>query len=105
MAQCPHCMTEIHDDASICPSCGAMRGVWGHPVGNWLRAGNFMLGIAAFLVVLGIALGGWVSSGYATTWFDGLIAFLFLVPFMLLFAALGFALRSIIPRLPQHWYR
>ncbi|WP_162891726.1 zinc ribbon domain-containing protein [Profundibacter amoris] len=26
MTQCPHCMTEIHDEATVCPSCKARKG-------------------------------------------------------------------------------
>jgi len=26
MTQCPHCMTEIHQDATVCPSCKARKG-------------------------------------------------------------------------------
>ena len=26
MTQCPHCMTEIHKDATVCPSCKARKG-------------------------------------------------------------------------------
>ena len=33
--QCPHCMTEIHAEATTCPSCGAIRGVWGRSVEGW----------------------------------------------------------------------
>ena len=29
MPQCPHCMTEVHEDARVCPSCGAKKGVTG----------------------------------------------------------------------------
>ena len=29
MPQCPHCMTEIHEEARVCPSCGAKKGVLG----------------------------------------------------------------------------
>jgi hypothetical protein len=26
MAQCPFCMTEIHDEATVCRGCGAQKG-------------------------------------------------------------------------------
>ena len=26
MTQCPHCMTEIHENATVCPSCLARKG-------------------------------------------------------------------------------
>ncbi len=29
MTQCPHCMTKIHEEARVCPSCGAKKGVAG----------------------------------------------------------------------------
>lgn len=29
MPECPHCMTEIHEEARVCPSCGAKKGVLG----------------------------------------------------------------------------
>lgn len=103
--QCPHCMTEIHAEASTCPACGAMRGVWGRSVANWRSVSNPMLGIAAFFVLAGTGLGILVSSDYSTTWFDGLIAFLFLSPFMLFSGGIGLFLRYAIPRMQESWYR
>ncbi|WP_289069374.1 zinc ribbon domain-containing protein [uncultured Aliiroseovarius sp.] len=29
MPQCPHCMTDVHEDARVCPSCGAKKGLMG----------------------------------------------------------------------------
>lgn len=29
MPKCPHCMTEIHSEARVCPSCRAKKGVLG----------------------------------------------------------------------------
>lgn len=103
--QCPHCMTEIHAEASTCPACGAIRGVWGRSVESWRQASTFMLGIAAFFVLAGIVFGTWVASDYSTTWFDGLIAFLFLSPFMLFAGGVGLFLRYVIPRMQEGWYR
>lgn len=103
--QCPHCMTEIHEDASICPACGAMRGVWGRTAESWRRASNFLLGFAAFLTFAGIVFGTWIASDYATTWSDGLIGFLILSPIMLFFGGIGLFMRYVIPRMRESWYR
>ncbi len=27
MSQCPHCMSEIHEEAHVCAACGAKKGV------------------------------------------------------------------------------
>lgn len=104
-SQCPHCMTEIHAEASICPACGAVRGVWGRSVESWRRASLFMLRMAAFFIVAGMVFGTWVASDYSTTWFDGLIGFLLLSPFMLFSGGVGLFLRYVIPRMPESWYR
>lgn len=103
--QCPHCMTEIHAKASTCPACGAIRGVWGRSVESWRRASTFMLGVATFFVFAGIGFGMLVASDYSTTWFDGLIAFLFLSSFMLFAGGVGLFLRYVIPRMQDGWYR
>ncbi|WGR61321.1 zinc ribbon domain-containing protein [Paracoccus ferrooxidans] len=104
--QCPHCMTEIHTEASTCPACGAIRGVWGRSVESWRQASTFMLGVAAFFVLAGIVFGTWVASvDDQTTAFDGLIAFLFLSPFMLFAGGVGLFLRYVIPRMQEGWYR
>lgn len=29
MPKCPHCMTEVHEEARVCPSCGATKGFGG----------------------------------------------------------------------------
>lgn len=29
MTQCPHCMTDVHEDARVCASCGATKGFSG----------------------------------------------------------------------------
>jgi polyferredoxin len=98
-------MTEVHEHASICPACGAQRGVRGRSVESWRQTSNFLLGFAAVLFVLGVVLGTWIASDYSTTWFDGLIGFLLLSPFMLLFAGLGLVMRYVIPRMQESWYR
>lgn len=103
--QCPHCITEVHPDASTCPACGAARGVWGRPLESWRRASTFMLSLAAFFILTGVGFGMLVSSDYATTWFDGVIAFLFLSPFMLFSGSIGLFMRYVIPRMPESWYR
>ena len=103
--QCPHCMTEIHAEVSTCPACGAIRGVWGRSVESWRQASIFMLGVAAFFVLAGIGFGMLVASDYSTTWFGGLIAFLFLSPFMLFAGGVSLFLRYVIPRMREGWYR
>lgn len=64
-----------------------------------------MLSVTAFFVLAGIGFGMLVASDYSTTWFDGLIAFLFLPPFMLFAGGVGLFLRYAIPRMPEGWYR
>ena len=64
-----------------------------------------MLGVAAFFVLAGIGFGMLVASDYSTTAFDGLIAFLFLSPFMLFAGGVGLFLRYVIPRMQEGWYR
>ncbi len=103
--QCPHCMIEIHENASTCPACGAIRGVWGRSVESWRQTSTFLLAFAAVIFVLGVALWTWIASDYSTTWFDGIIGFLLLSPFMLFFASIGLVLRYVIPRLRESWYR
>lgn len=104
--QCPHCMTEIHAEATTCPACGAFRGVWGRPVENWRKTSTFLLGLAAVIAVLGLALGTWIASAdERTTFFDGMIAFLLLSPFMLFFGSIGMVMRYVIPRKQESWYR
>ena len=72
---------------------------------SWRRASTFMLGVAAFFVLAGIGFGMLVASDYSTTWFDGLIAFLFLSPFVLFAGGVGLFLRYVIPRMSEGWYR
>ena len=103
--QCPHCMTEIHENASTCPACSAIRGVWGRSVESWRQTSTFLLGFAAVIFVLGVALWTWIASDYSATWFDGMIGFLLLSPFMLFFASIGLVLRYAIPRMQESWYR
>ncbi|WP_227493385.1 zinc ribbon domain-containing protein [Paracoccus kondratievae] len=98
-------MTEIHAEASTCPACGAIRGGWGRSVESWRKASTFMLGVAAFFVLAGIAFGTWVASDSSTIWFDGMIAFLFLSPFMLFAGGVGLFRRYVIPRMQQGWHR
>ncbi|OWJ89076.1 zinc ribbon domain-containing protein [Paracoccus yeei] len=95
---------ELREQRYPCPACGAIRGVWGRSVESWRQASTFMLGVAAFFVLAGIAFGTWVASDYSTTWFDGLIAFLFLSPFMLFAGGVGLFLRYVIPRMQEGWY-
>lgn len=104
--QCPHCMTEIHENASTCPACGAIRGVWGRSVESWRQTSTFLLGLATVIAFAGIALGTLIAStDERTTFFDGMIAFLILSPFMLFFASIGLVMRYVIPRLRESWYR
>ena len=103
--QCPHCMTEIHADATTCSACGAFRGVWGRSVASWRQASTFMLCVAAFFVLAGIGFGMLVASDYSTSFSDGVIAFLFLSPFMLFSGGVGLFLRYVIPRMREGWYR
>ncbi|MFD2438998.1 zinc ribbon domain-containing protein [Paracoccus kondratievae] len=90
-------MTEIHAEAPTCPACGAIRGGWGRSVESWRKASAFMLGVAAFFVLAGIAFGTWVASDPSTIWFDGMIAFLFVSPFMLFAGGVGLFRRYVIP--------
>ena len=50
MTQCPHCMTEIHEDATVCPSCGARKG---YGEGGRHDAGYLKVS-AAFLLLLSV---------------------------------------------------
>ncbi|WP_227493382.1 zinc ribbon domain-containing protein [Paracoccus kondratievae] len=90
-------MTEIHAEAPTCPACGAIRGGWGRSVESWRKASAFMLGVAAFFVLAGIAFGTWVASDSSTIWLDGMIAFLFVSPFMLFAGGVGLFRRYVIP--------
>ncbi|WP_259676967.1 zinc ribbon domain-containing protein [Paracoccus pantotrophus] len=81
-------------------------GLRGGSVESWRQASTFMLGVAAFFVLAGIVFGTWVASvDDQTTAFDGLIAFLFLSPFMLFAGGVGLFLRYVIPRMQEGWYR
>ena len=92
-------------DSALCPACGAIRGVWGRSVESWRQTSTFLLGFAAVIFVLGVALWTWIASDYSATWFDGMIGFLLLSPFMLFFASIGLVMRYVIPRLRESWYR
>lgn len=104
--QCPHYMTEIHENASTCPTCNAIRGVWGRSVESWRQTSTILLGLATAIAFVGIALLTWIASAdERTAYFDGVIAFLLLSPFMLFFASISLVMRYVIPRLWESWYR
>ena len=50
MTQCPHCMTEIHKDATVCPSCKARKG---YGEGGRFNAG-YLKARVVFLLVLSV---------------------------------------------------
>lgn len=62
MPQCPHCMTEIHEEARVCPSCGAKKGVLGAGFTGYdlkVRAGVVAaIGLLPLLVGLGFLING-----------------------------------------------
>lgn len=99
-------MTEVHADATTCPACSAFRGVWDRPVESWRKTSVFLLGLAAVIAFLGLALGTWIASAdERTNFFDGMIAFLLLPHFMLFFGSIGVVMRYVIPRMQEGWYR
>lgn len=62
MPQCPHCMTDIHEEARVCPSCGAKKGVLGAGfTGRDLKA---RAGIVAAIGLLPLLVGlGFLVTG------------------------------------------
>lgn len=106
--QCPHCMTEIHAEATTCPSCGAQRGILkpGWSAERWQGAACVMFIGAGVAAVIGIALGYSVaSSSWQAGWRDGLFGFLLLSPFMLFFGIAGLVMHRLIPRMREGWFR
>jgi len=55
MPQCPHCMTDIHEEARVCPSCGAKKGVLG--AGFTGRVVKARAGIVAAIGLLPLVVG------------------------------------------------
>lgn len=56
MAQCPHCMTDIHDKASVCPSCGARKGVFGPgwTAEDYVDRAKVIAALAGFFLLVGV---------------------------------------------------
>ena len=56
MAQCPHCMTNIHDEASVCPSCGAKKGVYGPgwTADDYVDRAKVIAALAGFFLLVGV---------------------------------------------------
>lgn len=56
MAQCPHCMTDIHDEASVCPSCGAKKGVYGPgwTAEDYVGRAKVIAALAGFFLLVGV---------------------------------------------------
>lgn len=96
MTQCPHCMTEIHEEARVCPSCGAKKGVLG--AGFTGRDLKVRAGIVAAIGLLPLLVGfGFLING------DG-------IGFMLLggLATIPFAIAAVIfvaSEGKEKWYR
>lgn len=78
MPQCPHCMTEIHEEARVCPSCGAKKGVLGS--GFTGRDLKVRAGIVAVIGLFPLVVGvGFLIKGEEIGFM--LLAGLSLVPF------------------------
>lgn len=96
MPQCPHCMSEIHEDATTCPHCGAMKGILapGWTAERYRMRARPVLAFAAILAVIGLfQLGG--SRGFGVFW----------LIMAALLGGLGFVIRSVLPSFPEKWYR
>ena len=54
MTKCPHCMTKIHDEATVCPSCMARKGygLGGRHGAGQLKASAVLLLILSIPFVL-----------------------------------------------------
>jgi hypothetical protein len=87
MATCPFCMTPVHDDATVCPGCGARKGHC-QSNGQVQGLGACMLGLILSIVFV-IAM--FLINGYLG-WFVLLI-------FGAVFLSEGF------PNAKPHWYR
>lgn len=96
MPQCPHCMSEIHEEAHICASCGAKKGVsrGGVTSGDMkFRAAVVAgVGLLPLVVALGFLLNG-DSIGFI------LLGIVSLIPFGL--AAVVFLMSGS----KEKWYR
>lgn len=102
---CPYCRTGIPENASTCPACGAWRGVWGRRAERWCGTANILLALAATLFAMGLASGVFVAARCTGNWFDGLLVFLLFTPFMALLGGMGLAIRHLIPRMRESWFR
>jgi hypothetical protein len=60
MATCPFCMTPVHDDATVCPGCGARKG-YCQSDGQVHDFGRCMLG---FVLAIVLVLGLFLINGY-----------------------------------------
>ena len=96
MPQCPHCMTEIHEEACVCPSCGAKKGVWG--AGFTRRDLEVRAAIVAAIGLVPFAIGlGFLLKGEAPGFI--LLAGLSLIPFAAAAAIL------VASTSKEKWYR
>ncbi len=106
--QCQHCMSEIHAEATTCPSCGAQRGILrpGWPAERWQRAARVMFIAAGIAALIGLALGySAATSSWQVNWGVGLFMFMLLSPFMLFFGITGLVMHRFIPRMQESWFR
>ena len=64
MAQCPHCMTDIHDEASVCPSCGAKKGVYGPgwTADDYVGRAKVIAALAGFFLLITLPIGIGLTS-------------------------------------------
>ena len=97
MTTCPHCMSEIHPEATTCPGCGAMRGVL---AAGWTPDRYRVRAVPIFVFAALLALGVIVlrASGSPV----GALLLSLPTALVLAFAILT---RFILPSLPEKWYR
>ncbi|HEM7146954.1 hypothetical protein [Providencia rettgeri] len=104
MAECPFCRTEVHNEATICKSCGAEKvdTFWGNFNHNFKKNQHAAIRVLAIPGLLVGALVG-VSVGTNSTAFIGGIAFVFGFAATV---ALPSLLRTLIfERNKTYWYR
>lgn len=97
MPHCPHCMTDLHAEATTCAACGAQKGIlapgWTadrYALRSWPLV--IIAGMLGFGVLIVAAMG------------SGIGALLLSIPTVFV-AGLAWAARYLIPKLPEKWYR
>lgn len=106
--QCTHCMSEIHADATTCPSCGAQRGILrpGWSAEKWRGAAHVMFMAAGIATLIGLALAIYVvNDSWQMGLGHGLFIFMLFSPFMLFFGIAGLVMHRFIPRMQESWFR